>query len=430
MVAMFKKIKETKINLKFLAIIGIIALFGIAPAGAQTNSRSNLQSKLNQIQNQISSYQQQIAKTRQQAASLTNEISIYDGQIASLELQIAANETQKEDAKLQIEELQIQIDRRKAEIDENKKLLGQLIVQLAQLDENSYLNISLGTDNFSAFLDQIQYTKSLQSQVHSLVSRIKEIKSKLELQQQDLKAQLAKLEELEEQLEITQQSLDSQKQAKESLLTQTKGIEKNYQSLLGQSRAEEDKLQQEIADLDAAARSRAGNPTISPKKGVLAWPMKGTLTQGYGNTGFRSLGYNFHNGIDVAAPGGQPIYSAADGTVAHCDTGQAAYGNWCTIRHTVATASGNRNIVTLYAHMRTIKVTPGQKVKQGDLVGFEGNTGNTTRLIYGPERGYHLHFTVFDANGYSVTKGAHSATYGAYSVPSGVTYNPMSFLGG
>lgn len=426
---MFKKLREIKINIKTIGILVAIGVMGASSVSAQNANRNTLQSQLGEIQKKINGYQQQIVKTRQQASTLNNEISIFDNQISSLELQIQANDTQKQDTQLQIEELQVQIDRRKAEIDENKKLLAQLIVQMAEMDDNSYLHLSLGTDDFSSFLDQVQYTRSVQDQVYSLVSRIKEIKSKLELQQQDLKAQLAKLEELKEQLEITQEALGSQRAAKESLLAQTKGVERNYQGLLSQSKAEEDKLEQEIYELDSAARRRAGNTSISPKKGVLAWPMNGTLTQGYGNTGFTSLGYNFHNGIDIAAVAGTPIYAAADGTVAHCDSSQAAYGNWCTIKHTVETASGNRNIITLYAHMRSYKIIPGQAVKQGDLIGYEGNTGNTTRLLYGPHRGFHIHFTVFDANGYTVTKGAHTAVYGSYYVPSGVTYNPMNFLG-
>ncbi len=433
---MFTQRLETKTLYKIViltALAGLVSVgffvFLLVNAGKSANAaddtRDILNDKLRRLQQQITGYQQSINQTRKQGASLQNEISIYDNQIASLELQIQANETQTEDTNLQIKELQVQIDRRQVEIEENKTILGQLVVQLAELDDKSFLNIGLGTDNFSAFLDQIQYNRSITQQVYTLVAKIKEIKTKLEVQQEDLKKSLKKLEELSAQLSIARQALDEDRSSKANLLAQTKGTEANYKKLLNASNAEEDKIQAELYNLDAGARQRAGNPTISAKKGVLGWPMDGVLTQGYGNTGFTSLGYNFHNGIDLAAPAGKPIYAAADGTVAHCNSSQSAYGNWCTIYHTVDTNGGARDIVTLYAHMRSVAVSPGTTVKIGDLVGYEGNTGNTTRLLYGPDRGYHLHFTVFDRKGYTVTKGA----YGDYMVPSGVTYNPLSFLG-
>ncbi len=433
---MIGKNSETKTVFKLLVSAGIIGLFGLFlvvgkfvvfndAQAVVINPSIDLNDRLQKIQAQINAYQQSISQTKKQGASLANEISMYDNQIASLELQMQANSTQTEDTTLQIKELQTQIDRRRAEIDQNKVILGSLIRQLSELDENSFLHIGLGTDNFSSFLDQIQYNRSVQDQVYSLVVKIKEIKAKLEVQQDDLKKQLEKLKQLGEQLNIAEKALADERSSKSELLAKTKGTEKNYQKLLQTSKGEADKIQQELYDLDQAARGRAGNPSISAKKGVLAWPMDGVLTQGYGNTGFTSLGYNFHNGIDLAAPAGKPIYAAADGTVANCNSSQAAYGNWCTIYHSVSTNDGIRDIVTLYAHMSSIKVSPGLQVKMGDLIGYEGNSGNTTRLLYGPDRGYHLHFTVFDRKGYAVTKGK----YGDYYVPSGVTYNPLNFLG-
>lgn len=427
---------ETKTTVKLaiiaafagLATVGILVFLAFnytQQANAITDPKFPLNEKLAKLKSQIDAYQQSIAQTRKQSASLQNEISIYDNQISSLELQVDATATQIEDTNLQIAELQTQIDRRRLEIDQNKEILAHLIVQLAELDDNSFLNIGLGSDNFSAFLDQIQYNRSVSQNVYSLVSKIKDIKAKLETQQTDLKKSLEKLKELAKQLEIAEESIGADRSAKASLLAQTKGSESNYQKLLKTSQSEEDKVRKELYDLDNAARGRAGNPTISAKKGVLAWPMDGIMTQGYGNTGFTSLGYNFHNGIDLAAPAGKPIYAPADGTVASCNSSNNAYGNWCTIYHTVATNDGNRDIVTLFAHMRSFVVSPGQAVKMGDLIGYEGNTGNTTRLLYGPERGYHLHFSVFDRKGYTVTKGA----YGDYMVPSGPPYNPLNFLG-
>ncbi|MEZ4180515.1 MAG: peptidoglycan DD-metalloendopeptidase family protein [Candidatus Doudnabacteria bacterium] len=422
------RIKKSVIFVIIFAV-GSVVSGGFSAQAQQNkaNERDRLNIKLEEIQKQIDSYQKQISQTRNQSASLTNEISIYDNQIKSLELQMEANNTKQEDARLQINELQIQIDRRTQEIEENKKILAQLLVQYSQMDDNSFLQIGLGTEDFSSFLDQVQFTRSVQTQVYTLGSKIKEIKTKLETQQSDLKKELSKLESLKEQLEVSQDSLSSQRESKEQLLAQTQGVESNYQKLLSASQNEQSDVLGELNDLDQAARS-GGSKSIAVSGGVLGWPMDGILTQGYGNTGFTSLGYNFHNGIDIAAPAGEPIYAAGDGVVANCGTGQAAYGNWCTVKHNIATNSGNRCIVTLYAHMRTIKVGVGASVKRGDLVGYEGNTGNTTRLIYGPERGFHLHFTVFDCDGYRVTAGKYSNVYGPYYIPSGYTYNPMNFL--
>lgn len=390
--------------------------------------QADVQARLDQLNKQISSYRQQINATRQKKASLANELSIFNNEIASTELQIQANETAIEDTNLQIDELEQQIQRRVKEMDENKKILAELIVQLHQLDGSSLLYLSLGNDSFSKFMDQLQYTENVQDKVYNIVQSIKTIKQKLEDQQEVLKTELLKLQQLKEQLDVTKEALNNQRKQKQVLLDQTRGVESNYQKLLSASQSKQSDLQKEINDLDESIRARLGNRTITPTKGALLMPMSGIRTQGYGKTGFTALGYNFHNGWDIAAPAGTPIYAAANGTVIACDTGEAAYGNWCAIKHTLETKSGTRQIVTLYAHMASFKLSGGKTVRQGDLVGYEGNTGNTTRLTLGPGRGYHLHFSVFDAEGFGIAVGKFAKTYGAYSVPYGYTYNPGDFF--
>lgn len=429
---------ETKTKLKFLAIALTAATFAVLIASPQSLSQvaaqtvdnlkdqqKTLENKLADIQRRIDGFQSQIADTQKQSNTLKNQISVFDNQIASIELQIEANNTRMENINLQIKETQEQITRRQAEIVDNKKILGQLIVQLHEMDENSLLYMGLGNDNFSSFLDQVQYVQSVQGKVYEIVQNIKAIKIKLEQQEADLKAQLVKLEELKEQLGQSQSVLDEERARRQSVLDQTKGVERNFQRLLSASKSEEDEIQREMQKLDDAIRAKLGNLAPPRAAGALLYPMNGVLTQGYGKTGFTSLGYDFHNGIDIAAPPGTPIYAAADGIVVACDTGEAAYGNWCAIKHTL---TDGRQIITLYAHMRTFKVAKGAQVVQGDIVGYEGNTGNTTRLLYGPDRGYHLHFTVFDAQGFGIAPGTYQAKYGHYTVPYGYTYNPATFL--
>jgi len=391
--------------------------------------KAERQKKIEDLNKQIKNYQQQIAQTQATSNTLKSEITIYEKQIASTELQIEAKQTQIEDTSAQIDELQKVIEQKKNDISQNKKILAELVVELNEYDGEYALKTTIGSDSFSDFLDQVQYTSSFQDKIYQLVQKIKDLKAKLEAEQTDLKAQLATLQELQDQLQLTQNSLDTQKKQKQQLLTQTKGIEKNFQNLLAVSKNQEADLQKEVDDLDAQIRAKLGKKTITASRGVLAWPIDGILTQGYGNTGFTALGYTFHNGIDIAAPAAQPIYAAAEGTVYDTDRSDTSYGNWVAIKHNISTTKGVQSIITLYAHLRSFKVAPGQHVDQGDLIGYEGNTGNTTKKLYGPERGYHLHFGVYDTEGFGVNKGAYTNIYGPYRVPYGYTYDPRNFLG-
>ncbi len=87
----------------------------------------------------------------------------------------------------------------------------------------------------------------------------------------------------------------------------------------------------------------------------------------------------FHNGIDMAAPQGTPIYAALGGTVVA--TGwDNVYGKYVTVAH----HSGYK---TLYGHMSKITIKKGAYVTTSTKLGEVGSTGQST--------GPHLHFTVY-----------------------------------
>ncbi|HEX7264447.1 MAG TPA: peptidoglycan DD-metalloendopeptidase family protein [Candidatus Dormibacteraeota bacterium] len=86
---------------------------------------------------------------------------------------------------------------------------------------------------------------------------------------------------------------------------------------------------------------------------------------------------HFHTGIDLVEPFGSPVYAADDGVVALVGSSSSGYGNYVVIAH-----SGGLD--TLYGHLATSLVKVGDKVIQGQPVGMEGSTGNST--------GAHLHF--------------------------------------
>lgn len=119
---------------------------------------------------------------------------------------------------------------------------------------------------------------------------------------------------------------------------------------------------------------------------LLAWPLQAhTITAGW----LYNDGTN-HGAIDLRASVGTPVYAAEDGTVnwvqawdGKTKTGNQSYGNLVRIQHA---AYKGKKLETYYAHLSKVCVKNGEKVKEGQLIGYSGQTGN----CYGA----HLHFEV------------------------------------
>lgn len=103
------------------------------------------------------------------------------------------------------------------------------------------------------------------------------------------------------------------------------------------------------------------------------------LTSNYGMRTHPVIGgRRKHNGIDLAAPTGTPIYATADGVVSMAKY-YGSYGNYVQIEH-------GADLQTRFAHMSKFVVSDGERVTKGQLIGYVGSTGRST--------GPHLHYEV------------------------------------
>ncbi|MDC4248080.1 peptidoglycan DD-metalloendopeptidase family protein [Enterococcus faecium] len=125
----------------------------------------------------------------------------------------------------------------------------------------------------------------------------------------------------------------------------------------------------ETYDLTKYDKEVAG-PQLSKEGYIL--PVKNyTISSSFG-----TRGEEFHRGIDLAAPQGEPIFASKAGTVIKAEF-HPSWGNVVAIEHEDGTTA-------LYAHQQEYQVKVGDKVKQGQIIGYVGSTGNST--------GSHLHF--------------------------------------
>lgn len=133
------------------------------------------------------------------------------------------------------------------------------------------------------------------------------------------------------------------------------------------------------------AEGEPGQQTIQASRGVLVFGSPsnrvGTVTSAFGEKRKKSSGgYREHKGVDLAfseKDSPAPILAVASGTVKLVAYDRDGYGHYVIIDH-------GDGIETLYAHMKTVTVARGEPVYQGQVIGYQGSTGNST--------GPHLHF--------------------------------------
>lgn len=113
------------------------------------------------------------------------------------------------------------------------------------------------------------------------------------------------------------------------------------------------------------------------------WPAKGWLTGTFGGRSDPFTGEAaFHQGLDISASKGQPVYATADGRVDSASY-VSEYGNLVVLSH-------DFGLTTRYGHLSGFKVKAGEMVHRGDVIGYVGSTGRST--------GAHLHYEIL-ANG-------------------------------
>jgi murein DD-endopeptidase MepM/ murein hydrolase activator NlpD len=305
--------------------------------------------------------------------------------------------------------------------------------------QRSLLEFILDSISFGDFITRVGNLQSVAKQQDQLLTALKAQQQELSEAHAEQERELQNLRELQDAQETEKQTLELQRQNFDQLLEQARveaqeakerlgareadiqalidrkqGEMDQNQRLLQQLRAAQDQLNSTItnqADVLAKAQEQEqaarvqlerlereaegvaaiiaqSRPAKTYSSGKLAWPMHGPLTQGFGPSPYRfepPITFNgvryahFHTGIDVAAPSGTPIRAAADGQVI-----ATAFSSWGYGRHVII--SHNPTLATLYAHMSRVAVNQGDVVKQGQIIGYEGSTGNST--------GPHLHFEV------------------------------------
>ena len=368
-----------------------------ASAAGSTNMAS-LQNKLNKLSQSIDQHKKELsdAKKKESAAKalaselaervgvIQDQITILSGQIATVQNSIGQTEQKITEKEGQIADKETEIQGQWSDFKKHMAAMQEL------RDGGSIAMLSAVNDlyellTFNEVMQDISIKDTeIMDNMKAAKSALEADKVELEAQRKELKSQKAELDTQNYQMKAKQSELNSSISAAQLSAQDAQKAQKAAQAAIESDELNYEAVKKEIQKLIAAAAS--SKPQLSFTG--FACPLK-SYTRVSSEYGWRKnpvSGVNkLHAGIDLAAPGGTPIYAAASGYVQVAGWSSGGYGNYVIIYH--GSMSDGNAYSTLYGHMKSVATSAGKYVKQGELIGYVGSTGNST--------GNHLHLEVW-----------------------------------
>jgi murein DD-endopeptidase MepM/ murein hydrolase activator NlpD len=355
-----------------------------------------------QLGSQLATALQTADRVAQAMRDNSSQQEVLRGSIGDSDAKILALEDEISKLDIDMENVKTRIRGEKAQISS--------LARAIYAQPSSVLLLLVESPSLGDMITRVNDLRSAGSRAQALKTKMKldlaqidaDLKKQQDAQAEQVKlreqkvADLARLQDLQAKQEKAQADLAQQIGATRYELSRI-----NYQSAtVAQQIA--DILQQQESDIIAAAESSVWSQvgTIHPvglpggtsaghsTKYRFIWPLPTAVeTQPFGPCSFWFEppygGFaHFHTGIDMSSPEGSPVLAADDGVVilsgsSYVNGVLVGYGNFVVVAHT-------GGLTTLYGHLLRLVVRVGDTITQGQVVGLEGSTGNST--------GAHLHF--------------------------------------
>ena len=345
-----------------------------------------------------------------QIAALEQKKREQQEKLKELEKQIAEAKAKKEDVMVtknlldqrnqllleQIDDTQNQIDDAAAQIaryelleQEQYELFCQQVRSEEERGSLSYLSVLFKATSMADLLNRMEFVNEVAEYNKTLIAAMKETRENIKAEKTEMEAKEAQLGEQQDEL---QGKLDETTNLMNEYAADQRELEKLYA-------AEEAAGKAIVAEIN---RLMAESDVVPSAEGFI-WPVttsrKISSPQGNRVSPGNGIGSSNHKGVDICNVSySSKIYATKSGKVliasmpySDPDGGKSGYGNYVVIDH-------GGGMSTLYAHMSIVKVSVGQYVTQGDVIGVTGNTGAST----GPHLHYEVHSTTM-VNGRAVT---------------------------
>jgi len=348
-----------------------------------TTQRKELQKKLDALASDKSTAIQRKNLLDQQIANTSSQIANVESQIAQYAALIAQKEAELVDAQ----------EREAAQYE----MFCKRVRAMEKEGTVSYWSVLFKAESFTDLLDRLDFINEVMKADQRVIDNLKALQVEIEEAKTSLEASKAEEEAAKADLVRKKKELSDQRAAANKVIQELTATENETEAVLDDMEAEQEAIRKRIIQMsqELAAQQAAEGKPVNTNPGGYIWPVNSryiTSTVG-GRSSPGGVGSTNHKGTDIGRVGyTSSIYASKAGTVIVSQR-SSSYGEYVVISH----GSGN---TTLYAHMSSRKVSVGQYVNQGDVIGITGSTGNST--------GPHLHFEVTE-NGVRINPLSHGA---------------------
>lgn len=384
----------------FCVVICLLLVLGVADKYKTTVYASELtndsikqkEEEINRAKEEKKELQSGLTNVKELKKELENSKADLANYVAELDEDLS-------DIQAKINELKTLIEEKEGQIAEKtKELEGALEVQQAQYEamksrikfmyekgDMLYLELVFVADSFGEMLNKADYIEMLSSYDRKMLDEYVAYAEYVALCKEGLEEEKSVLDEARAAVEEEEAALNELISTKEQEMYKMTSDIQSKEAAIREYEAEIASQNETIKALEAAvAEERKRLAEEQGRRydgGMFTWPAPSytRISDEYGNRQHPILGIQqFHNGLDMAAPGGSAILAAYDGKVVAA-TYSNSMGNYIMIDH-------GDSLYTIYMHASALYVSKGAEVSKGDKIAAVGSTGRST--------GNHLHFSV------------------------------------
>lgn len=381
----------------FLAAACLVLSMTVYPASAAT-SMSSLQNKLDKISASIKQHKTELsdAKKKEAAAKaleseLKEKVSVLQSQISVLKSQISEVQNSIGVKEQEITAKQNEIAQKEQEIADQWDDFKSHMAAMQELRDGGSVAMLRSVNDLYELLTFNEVMQDISVKDTEILDNMKAAKEALVADRTQLVEERTQLQNKKAELDAQNKQMQSKQNelnnsVKEARLSaaEAQQAQKNAQAAIESDEMNYEAVKKEIQKLIAAAA--ASKPQLSFSGFICPLKSYTRISSEYGWRKNPVTGVNkLHAGTDFAAPAGTPIYAAASGYVQVAGWSSGGYGNYVIIYH--GKMSDGNQYSTLYGHMRSVATSAGKYVKQGEIIGYVGSTGNST--------GNHLHLEVW-----------------------------------